>query len=257
MTPHFTASVFLLLLLPLTAQGQAGPPTGETDVQRSFASGSAALRAGRFHEARDLLRDAHRAANAVGTAFNLGVALRGTGEVRECAALFEELLSGTFGEATADVAAQSEALRDECRSAEATLTVRVSQAATVHVDGVPIGDIEPDAPRDVPLDPGAHVITAAHQGFVTAQERVLLARAEHGSVTLALIPAVTAALSSSGPEPTDRPSDTASVLEEAWFWVLVIGVGLAVGGVALGVALTPPSVAEPVGSPWSAPRVIP
>ena len=249
------------LLLPGVAQAQPRSVSAEAeaaeaaDVQRSFGAGNAALRAGRFHEARDLLREAHRGANAVGTAFNLAVALRGTGEVSECAALFDRLLLGAFGEVTADVGAQSESLREECRAAVATLAVRVTHGAVVRVDGQAIGRVEPGAPRELRLDPGPHVVTAAERGFVTAEERVVLGRSERGAVEIRLVPAITLALSTASPTSVDERA--ATVFEEAWFWGLVIGVALAAGGVALGVALTPPSVAEPIGSPWSEPRVVP
>jgi len=256
MIARHIALVALLALHPVAVEAQPAGPDA-IDVEESFAAGSAALRAGRFHEARDLLRAAHGSAHAVGTAFNLAVALRGTGEMLECAELFEALLDGTFGHVTTAATEQAHALRTECRSAVATLTITVGRGATVHVDGASIGELEGEVSRSLSLDPGSHVITAARDGFVTAQERVELERAEVGALRLDLVPVVVPALLVQV-EPSPGPGAAGfNLAEEVWFWLSLVGVGLVAGGIALGVALTPPSVADPVGSPWSEPRVIP
>jgi len=253
MTLRTIGALLCLLSLPTVAEAQADV----ADVQQTFEAGTAALRAGRFHEARDLLREAHHSARAVGTAFNLAVALRGTGEVVECASLFGRLLEGEFGDLTQAVDGQARALRRECGAASASLSIRVNRSADVLVDGESVGLLPPDTARELRLDPGAHVVTAAHRGFVTAQERVELARGGRAEVSLELVAIVMPELLRLSPESPRASPPHSSVFGKVWFWLSVVGGVLVAGAVTWAVTSRDPSVADPVASPWSEPRVIP
>ncbi|NOY90090.1 MAG: hypothetical protein GXP55_02690, partial [Deltaproteobacteria bacterium] len=111
--------------------------------------------------------------------------------------------------------------------------------------------------RQLRLDPGAHVVTAAHRGFVTAQERVELPRAGRAEITLELVAILAPELLRLPPEPPRASPTRGSVFGKVWFWLSVVGGVLVAGAVTWAVTSRDPSVADPVASPWSEPRVIP
>lgn len=176
------ATVPLLFLLTVglpaavRAQDQAAPRT----VQSLFEDGTDAIREGRFADARDLLREAHDRARRVGTAFNLAVALRGTGEVVACTELFDALLALEFGELPDATRAQVVPLRAECAALRARLTVRVEgpQRAELSIDGRPVGEVVADADPARWLDPGTYVLTLRAPGREERTRSVTMARGE-------------------------------------------------------------------------------
>lgn len=127
-----------------------------------FDAGIAALEAGRAAEGRDYLRRAIELDRNVPTCFNLGVALRRTGEPLDALALFDELDTGGCGELTD---AHRERIAEQRRLAAADvshLRIRVegSRGAEVFVDGVRVAEVSSAEPLFLPSNSGRHRVEA-------------------------------------------------------------------------------------------------
>ncbi len=292
-------TIWVAVIVPGAAQ--AGKST-----ETLFQEGNKALQTGRFHEARDLLKKAHLSAQGVGTAFNLAVALRGTGEVVECHQLFAQLLQGKFGPVRPKVRKQAQMVSGECLQTIAHLEVTADQAGMLWVNGVQRGPLVGARPSSLELNPGTHLITIRDQGLLLSETRVELGRGERKEVNLSLsLPKATLLVRSEAQEgwvqivgqgkaqgqlkrvlppgeytaqllvdeqvqvekklvlkPAQQQelllsSSPDSVFEQAWFWWAAAGVAVVAGGVVAGIALSGPTIDDPVPSSWTEPQVIP
>ncbi len=180
------SALALIAALAIPAHAIAGP---EDDARREFDAGRAALKTGRFAEARDNFRRALALAPKAPSAFNLGVALRGTGEPVEAVSVFEALLAGSYGELSADQRAQIDALLSETRAEIATLELRVEGApvAEVRIDGRRVKDLPAGQVHTQALDPGAYVVSASAPQRLPAEQRIELARGGRSAMTLQLV----------------------------------------------------------------------
>jgi hypothetical protein len=182
-------SVLLVLALCLLATevGHA-QSRDEREARRLFEEANAALESGRFSVARDLLRRSLDLAPNAASAFNLGVALRGTGETRAAVQVFEELLGGERGEISDGQRREVRRLLRETRAEIAALHIHVEGAETieVRVDGERIGEAGDGETLTHQVDPGEHVVTATAPRRQTEERRVELERGGSRRLSLAL-----------------------------------------------------------------------
>ena len=213
-------AVAVLLATVLAIPGMAAASDDAQQARALFEAADVALDEGRFAAARDLLRRSvalhpHRA-----TAFNLAVALRGTGEVAGSIELFEQLLAGRFGELEPERREQVERLLAEVRAEVARLSVHACGAPEIDVrlDGVPAVTLSDCGRAELSVDPGAHIVRFDASGAEPAERRLVLGRGEHTSLDITL---------RSAPRRVEG-----SLVESPWLW---LGIG---GAVAIGVAVT-------------------
>ncbi|MFK7985213.1 MAG: hypothetical protein AB8I08_04205 [Sandaracinaceae bacterium] len=158
----------------------------EVEARRLFAEGTEALSSGRFAEARDRFRlSLDRTPNA-GTAFNLGVALRGTGEVVEARAVFDTLLDDGYGALRPAQRREIAQLREAVDGEVAVLTLEVggAPAFSVRVDGRPPMPMR--AAATVELNPGAHTLYFSAPERAPEERVVEVERGERRTVAVDL-----------------------------------------------------------------------
>jgi hypothetical protein len=195
--------VLLMAAAPLRAQ-EASParePSAPTEPMRAEARGlfqqaRTAIQEGRFAAARDLLVRSLALAPNTGSAFNLAIALRGTGELRRAVQTFEALLAGTHGELTAAQAREATQLMAQTRAELAHLEVHVSGAAEVELrlDGERIGEAPEGGTVRTEVDPGTHVLTATAPRRVPDEQRLSIEPGATLVAEVALAPTATGTL---------------------------------------------------------------
>ena len=144
------------------------------------------LDAGRGAVGRDLLRRSLALYPTVATRYNLGVALRQTGETSEAIATFEGLLeAGGLNEVLAEKTQQQ---LKAARAELATLRIAVTGTARaeIEVDGRSMGEATPASPLVVQVDAGERAVVGRADGV--SRQRVQVARGETKDVTLHVIP---------------------------------------------------------------------
>ncbi len=220
--------VFLLALALCPARGVAQ----EQSARELFDAAAEAIGQGRFAEARDLLRQSLAVGPRRATAFNLGVALRGTGEVRDSVVVFDELLRGVYGDLSAERRTQIESLLLEVRADLAHIDVSAcgAERVEVRVDGELRATLGPCGQASVEVDPGDHVVRLEAPGAAAIERRVTLAAGQRHTTRETLVV---------------RPTSVASEEGDArlWLW-LGLGAGLvAVVAIVVAVMFTlgPPS----------------
>lgn len=194
----------------------------EEEARALFSQGVEAASAERWDEAIDRFQRSFALIERPGTAYNLAVALDRAGRAGEAA----EMLETYFRIAPADDSrmAEAQALRTELASRLATLTLTVSpEDASVEIDGTPregSGGV-----RTYALDPGAHTIVVAADGYATQSINV-------SALGGPLAHTVTLVAGSSG--------GGLGALGIAG--IALAGLGLASGGVAIGTGVVAKSV---------------
>jgi hypothetical protein len=187
----FVAAAALALLVGMTTMTPRSARAARVgDAKRLFEKATQALQAGRLAEARDLLRRSLAIHSHAATAFNLAVALRGTGEVTAALSVLDRLLRGKYGPIVG--ARRLEAVRYRKATAKEVgkLDVRVSGApeAVIAIDGAPRATVSGRMQLDV--DPGSHRVSASAAGMKPAQRTVQVGRGAVASVRFALEPNV-------------------------------------------------------------------
>ncbi|MFK8004440.1 MAG: hypothetical protein AB8H86_33040 [Polyangiales bacterium] len=199
--------------------------------------GAAALLEARFAQARDFFREAMNLAPNGGSAYNLALALRGTGESTEAIALFEQLLDGEFGPVGDTQAEDMRRWIVEERGALATVEVNVEgpAEAALRVDGRGVGTATLGEPLTLHLDAGRRTLMAEADGFRISEEVIFAERASQTRLTLSLV----------------ASAQERRIFEKPAFWVvvgLVVVAGIAAGVVAaLGPYESAPESSEPFG----------
>jgi hypothetical protein len=195
----------------------------EADVARAralFESATESLRTGRFAEAVRALRASLEIAPRSATAFNLAVALRGTGDALGAAALFDRLSHGEFG--TIDLAKREEVERLRAEVAaeigSVRITVRGADLIDVRLDGAKAGAVRDGEEISARLNPGQHRVIATARDRETAERTFDLPRG--GSVSLELRLAAA---------PARAASHLALRSSDAEATIRVDGVGSAIG----------------------------
>lgn len=174
--------------------GLATASAQDAGARRLFDQGNEALETGRFAEARDLFRESLALGPNAGTAFNLAVALRGTGQTIEAVEVLDGLIDGTYGSLSSAQREEAERFRTATAAEIAVVHVRVSGAPRVEVrlDGRRLATLAEGERAELRADPGDHVLTASAPRRETAEERIALDRGGSRVVELALRPSADA-----------------------------------------------------------------
>jgi hypothetical protein len=180
------AALLLAALLAVGVGGEVALADDGAHARDYFDRAVVALHEGRYAEARDLLDSSLTLAARAPTAFNLVVALRGTGEVVRATTVCEQLLSGRYEPLRSD---QEEEARRVCEAVQAEVAVlRVEiegpADAVVRIDGQPARSLGPSHR----VDPGEHVVVTTARRHDPAEARVTVGRGETRAVHLTLTP---------------------------------------------------------------------
>lgn len=231
----------------LTASGMLPSALAQDSAEREarewFDAADRAAEEGRVADAVEGYERSLSLAPRVNTAVNLALVLVAAGRASEAGRVANDVLDGRFGLLTPEVRARIESIRDRALQRISTLVVSIVGVgrATVRVDGVLMADARRDAPLELSVDPGAHVLVARAPSGETV-ERQFEARPGRLELVLRFEPA------RAGPEPrlVESPDDT-SLLDEAWLHV-VLGVALAAGiaSLVIGTVLANAPPSDPV-----------
>lgn len=200
----------------------------EARAMAYFERGLTLLRRGDAAAGRDMLRRSLSIFPNVATRFNLGIALRRTGEVTESRHVFRALLAepGLGERERADIRRELDTLE----RAIATLIVTAEPAlpAAFEVDGFPAGDLEAGATLRVNVDPGSHSVSAL-AGALRGTSELEVAPGGVANAVLRLVP-------------LDREQDSTTLM-----WGVALGAaGLLAGAAALIAAVLAAPSAEPI-----------
>lgn len=226
MRPSLLVLLFsLLFTTPSLAQPSStrrASPSANTDPQRQarsqFDDAARAIAEGRFAEARDLLRSSLALFPRPATAFNLAIALRGTGETRAAVAVFDALLSGEYGRLNAAQQEEARTLREGAAAEIATLVVLAEgrDELELRVDALEPIRLAAGETRELALDAGDHVVLARRADGREAERRIRLERSARVDLALDL-----------ESEPDHRPGTLAIEADDPTATVEIVGVGRA------------------------------
>ncbi|HMJ16083.1 MAG TPA: tetratricopeptide repeat protein [Polyangiaceae bacterium] len=185
----------MLLALSVLSAGAAAADRGATgarvtEARRQFDDAVERLKAGRFAEARDLLNQSLALAPNPATAFNLGVAYRGTGETQQAVEVLSSLLSGEYGHINSERRAEVSALLAAVTAEVGTLTIETRGAAVadVRVDGRSVGASRAAGRVVAKVDPGERLVTVSADDRIPVERRVRVAMGARLTLSFELEP---------------------------------------------------------------------
>jgi hypothetical protein len=173
----------LLLAVVDVAHAQETLAVSTDQAREHFEMGVQLIQQGRWNDAVVEL-DAARAIHATAPVlYNLGIALRGVGRMREAIERFEEFLAALPAGGSVARRAEVAAYVQELTAALGMLRWTVEPAgASIFVDGQRL----PDGTSETQIDPGAHRVRAELAGYVTAEQEVQIDRGGSAQASLAL-----------------------------------------------------------------------
>jgi hypothetical protein len=185
------------LLAPARAHGGPTPrDAAPTEVQLAqarelFEQAGASVQVGRFADAVKQLRASLDLVPRTATAFNLAVALRGTGDALASLALFDKLTAGAYGDLDPARREQVGKLRAEVAAEIATLTIVATgaEAIEIRLDGEIVGTVNAGASTVSRVNPGTHHVVASARDHETVDHAVDVTRGSTPTLSLALRPA--------------------------------------------------------------------
>lgn len=179
----FTTLSTLTIAHALVASPSFAQQTPETEGERLFRLGRAAMLENRFDEACPMLSESQRLEPHVGTLLNLAACDERRGHYGSAWVEYQKALT----------AARAEGQSDRVQLAEARIAaiepkvpwLRVSSSASDLVVGLDSGDLAKAAlGTEMPVDPGAHLVFATRDGKRVFEERVDIREGEHRTVTV-------------------------------------------------------------------------
>ena len=205
--------------------GIARPVAAQSDDPR-VTQAREAVEAGRFVDARELLRAALADDPDPAIAFNLALMLRETDRPLEAQITFQRILEEEFGPVPDSRRDRVAELLAEVSAELATIVVSVEGAddAVVEIDGAVVGN----APVEHVANPGRHRVVARADGRTSNRRSVDVARGERTRVALRFATMNEA-------DPQADPSPGGEDLTALWVVLGVTAALLAGGGIALGV----------------------
>lgn len=207
------------------AAPEAPPAETGSDGERLFREGRALMLEGRFDEACPKLEESQRVEPHTGTLLNVAACHEKQGRVATAWAEFQRALTAARAEGQAD----RERLADERIQA---LAPRVPWLAIAITDPPPDLEVTLDGARidsiawgkDMPVDPGKHVVRAIAAGRAPMEAAIELREGERRTVAAVLA----AAPSEKKPDTIILPADAGSPHEEPPLgrWVLEAGISI-------------------------------
>ena len=169
----------LLALLGLTAGAAHAAPSAaqREEAKRLFEKGKEAMSVGRFAEAREHFQRSVDLVPKASAAFNLAVALRGTGQPKEARDVLKALLRDKYGRLPAERRSQVRQLAEEARAdvAQLTIAVRGVPRADVRVDGTNVGKVARGKRLTVEVNPGERMVTLSARLRKSVERKVTVA----------------------------------------------------------------------------------
>lgn len=182
-TTALTAIAILLNVSPALAQ--------ETEGERLFRQGRAAMLDGRFDEACSMLSGSQRLEPHVGTLLNLAACDERRGHYGSAWVEYQKVLTAARAEGQADRVQLAEQRIAAIEPRVPWLRISPPPSSgngdlTITLDG---GDIvRPAWGTEMPVDPGPHVVTAMRDGKRVFEERIDIREGEHRTIAVALPP---------------------------------------------------------------------
>lgn len=170
----------------LLAVGVASPRVAraEDEASRLFREGRAAMLDGRYDEACPMIAESQRLDPHVGTLLNLAACHEKQGKVGSAWVEYQKALTSARTEGQTDRAKLAEARITAIEPRVPWIKLVATKDTTVTLDG---GVVAPVAfGTEMPVDPGAHVVTARGGGDGAFETRVDLREGEHRSVVVEL-----------------------------------------------------------------------
>jgi hypothetical protein len=194
----------LTALLALTF----APPQARADesaAERLFREGRALMLEGRYSEACPKIAQSHELEPHVGTLLNLAACHEKTGKIATAWVQYQQALTAAQAEGQPERARLARERIDAIEPRVPWLTVSVPASASAHglsiaLDGAPIQSIAWG--KEMPVDPGVHLLAATAQQRKPWEERFDLRESEHKSATVPSLEAV----ATTPPQPTAASS---------------------------------------------------
>ena len=209
-------TALLLAPCPADAQEEVEAPAATSPEAQAFLAGTQAIDEGRWADALEHFREAHRLTGSPVALFNVGFALRALGRAREARDAFDAVVAAA--DAPEDIRADALALRTEVARTIATVAFHGvdDPRADLRVDG---RDVEQPPPWTLEVDPGAHTASVRLATYEIWDWSDELAPGSRTDVLVDLRPA--------------PPAGGTNLVEEPWLWIVVGVVVLAGVGVAI------------------------
>lgn len=155
----------------------------ETTAQRLFREGRALMLVGKFDEACPKIAESHRLDPHVGTLLNLAACHEKQGKIATAWVEFQKALTAARAEGQADRVRLAQDRLDvlEPRVPWLTIAVTAQDGLEVTLDGATIQSAAYG--KEMPVDPGAHVVAASSPGKKSFEERFELRESEKKTVT--------------------------------------------------------------------------
>lgn len=169
-----------MLLVVSVVLAAATPARAQDERARAlFDEGMAALERGRFDEAISAFEGSLELARRSTTAYDLALALRGSGRIVDSLGIVERITSGEMGDIPSTLRAELDGLERDLRAEAAHLRVQVQgpEDVELRVDGRQIETTQGGA--ELTLDPGPHTLVATARDHRTLEERVTLRPGAH------------------------------------------------------------------------------
>lgn len=225
MSRAWITAALLALSAPAAAQ--------DVRVERArelFEEGMRALGDERPGEAISPFRRSLALSARVPTAYNLALALRASSELVEAIEVLEGLLADRYGELDDLTRAHAETHRAELVTRIPTLVVRATTELELEVDDRSVGSVSPDAPRELRLDAGEHVVRGVRPDGSSVRREVRLEEGERAALMLSV------ALPTE-PDQRDPPAPPNGGVDPVVVALVTVGAVLVAGGIVTGVVL--------------------
>lgn len=243
---------------PAWANAQTDPTGNAEDVRLAEArthhlAGVAALQANDVPTAEREFRAALDVTFRASTAYNLALVLTDQARPSEALLLYERVLDLTDEELPR---ARSDIEFDQRRAAGLRALIEIAlegaEVAEVRLDDVFVGTVRATAPLSLSVDPGEHRVDAENDGErVSETLRLQAGETQRARLAFRARPVVLVHLQNGGNDGNvNEPTDGRRRRRRRIIGLVVLGIGLVAGGVALGVAL---SNREPNGGIEEAP----
>lgn len=206
-----SAAVGLCLASP---HARAQDPAALDKAREQFRQAIAAEAADNWGGALSLLRDVAKIKMTPQVRYNIGLCEENLGQLIAALGDYEMALGDAQAANATDVTSVAPGRIEALRARIPKLVVRRSEdsrAATISIDGVRMGDAV--VGKEMPVDPGSHLVEASAKGFQPFSQRVEVAEKETKTVEVALVPveqpgAVPADAAGASSAPASTSADT-------------------------------------------------
>lgn len=204
--------VLTMSLVCLSSPAFAQSSEDKATAQSFFDRGLKLLEAKKYDEACPLLAESHRLDPAQGTLFRLATCLEGQGKIAGAWAAFIEVADAAKAGKQADRERVARQKASALAAKLAFLTVKAAEPETeIKRDGAVMS--RGLRGQEIPVDPGAHKISATREGYTAFEVSVAIASGEHKTVEVPALAKVAAApppVAATGPAPVAPALTTAT-----------------------------------------------